>query len=93
MNVEDALKAMSCIDQQHDGTEARAVIVDALHRKLLEAPETFWDAFFEVWDTLRPNNTRDLAERLLRTGAVHGLTTLGDAASVLKDFYSPQVSD
>jgi hypothetical protein len=83
MTVDDALLAMAAIEQQHDGTDARAVIVEALHRKLLEAPADFWEFYFETLSAIDPSPYRLLAERLLRSGAVHGLTTIADLPAIL----------
>ena len=83
MTVDDALKAMGAIDGQHDGTADRAAIVETLHRKLLEDPEEFWDAYFTNLDATRPNPYRDQAVRLLCSGAVNDETTFGDIPAVL----------
>jgi len=76
MTVDDALLAMARADELHDGTEASAVIVEALHQKLIESPDDFWDAFFGVLNDLRPDPLRAVAERLLRSGAVTDDTTI-----------------
>lgn len=83
MTVDDALIAMARTDELDDGTDARAVIVEALHRKLLEDPENFWDAFFEALNELRPDPVREVAERLLRSGAVTEDTTIADIPVIL----------
>jgi hypothetical protein len=87
MTVDDALLAMARADELHDGTAARAVIVEALHHKLLEDPENFWEAFFEALNELRPDPMRELAERLLRSGAVHELTRISDIPAIVADEY------
>ncbi len=89
MKVEDALIAMRCIDEQNDGSEARAAIVATLHQKLMEDPENFWDTFFETLNALQDDPFRELAEQMLRSGAVHGLTTIADARNMLADYYAP----
>ena len=83
MTVDDALKAMATIDGEYDGTEARAVIVEALHWHLLESPEDFWEFYFETMNAAYLNPYRLLAERLLRSGAVTEETTFGDIPALL----------
>lgn len=84
MTISDALLAMARTDELRDGTEARAIIVAALHRRLLEDPNSFWDAYFEMLSALDPSPFRVLAEKLLRGGAVHGMTTIADLPAILE---------
>jgi hypothetical protein len=81
MTVDDALKAMSAIESQRDGSEAKTVIVQALNRKLLEDPENFWGFYLETLNAAHLNPYSALAERLLRGGAVSEATTIGEIAS------------
>lgn len=83
MTVDDALRAMATIDGQNDGSEARMVLVEALHRKLLENPETFWEFFWESVIAATPNHVREQAERLLRSGVVTEETTFDDIPAIL----------
>ncbi len=89
MEVTDSLLAMARTEELLDGTEARAVIVESLYRTLQESPEDFWDAFFDALNSFRDDPTRELAERLIRTGAVNGLTTIADLKDILADHYAP----
>jgi hypothetical protein len=79
MTPEDALIAMDRIE------ELRDAIAEGLHRTLIEDPDGFWDAFFETLNSFRNDPTRELAERLIRSGAVHGLTRIGDIPAILVD--------
>lgn len=83
MTIEDAVKAMGVIEAQNNGTEARATLVEALNQKLLENPEVFWDFYFETLDAAGPNMYRELAERLLRSGAVDERTTLTELPAIV----------
>jgi hypothetical protein len=83
MTVDDALKALATIEGQRDGTEARAIIVAALTEQLLKNPEEFWDVYIDTMSALDPSPFRALAERLLRSGAVHGMTTIADLPAIL----------
>lgn len=78
MTVDDALKAMSAIESQRDGSQAMTVIVQALNRKLLEDPENFWEFYFKTLNAADLNPYQALAERLLRSGAVNEETTIGE---------------
>jgi hypothetical protein len=83
MTIDDALRAMAVIDGQNDGSQARAALVEALHRKLIEAPENFWEEFFAMLDAAQPSPTRQIAEHLLRSGAVTTEMTFGDVPAIL----------
>jgi hypothetical protein len=89
MTVDDALKAMARAEELLDGSEARSRVVESLCCILLESPEDFWDAFFDALNSFRDDPTRELAERLIRTGAVHGLTTIADLKDILAEHYAP----
>jgi hypothetical protein len=73
---------MAAIDGQHDGTAARMVLVEALHRHLLEDPENFWDFWFETLNA-QHNHYREIAERLLRSGVVNDDTTFADIPAIV----------
>jgi hypothetical protein len=88
MTIDDALVAMARSEELLDGTEARAVIVESLYRTLLESPEDFWESFFDALNSFRDDPTRELAERLVRSGAVHGLTNLADLKDILAEHYA-----
>ena len=83
MTVDDALKAMAVLDGQQDGTEARALIVKALTKQLLQDPERFWDFYFETLNTANPSPYKRLAEELLKGGAVDETTTFGEAFALV----------
>lgn len=83
MTIDDALKVMSSIDGQNDGSETRMAIAEALHHKLLEDPETFWELFWESVSRAAPNHIREQAERLIRSGAVTEETTFSDIPAIL----------
>lgn len=83
MTIDDALKAMAAIDGQHDGSEARAAVVESLYHKLLESPEEFWEFYFDTLSAAEPNPYRELAERLLQSGLVDEETTFGDMPAIL----------
>lgn len=86
MEVEDALKAMGYADELRDGSEGRAVIVDGLHRVLIENPLVFWDTFNAVTKALRGDDPLyELAEKLIREGK----TSFADARAAL-DEYAPR---
>ena len=84
MTIEDAVKAMGVIEAQNNGTEARAVLVEKLNQRLIENPESFWDYYLAVLDAAGPNSYRDLAERLLRSGAVDERTTLTELPASMR---------
>jgi hypothetical protein len=83
MTVDDALKAMSAIESQRDGSQAKTVIVQALNRKLLEDPENFWGFYLETLNAAHLNPYSALAERLLRSGTVSEATTIGEISKIL----------
>jgi hypothetical protein len=83
MTIDDVLRTMAVIDGQNDGSQARAVLVEALHLKLLEDPENFWEFYFDTLNAAHPSPYRILAERLLRSGAVNEETTIGDIPAIL----------
>ena len=83
MTVEDALKAMTAIDGQNDGSDARMALAEALYLKLLEDPENFWEFFWESVNARQPSHARELSERLLRSGAVTEATTFDDIPAIL----------
>ena len=62
MTINDALLAMARIDGLHDGTPERTMVAEALHRKLIEYPETFWDEFFAVVNPPREEALNQLGQ-------------------------------
>lgn len=83
MTVDDALKAMAAIDGQNDGSNMRKALVEILYRKLLDDPENFWETYFEAMSETRPNDYREQAKRLLRSGVVTEDTTFGDIPTII----------
>jgi hypothetical protein len=71
MSIDDALKALATIEGQR-----------ALTEQLLKNPEEFWDVYIDTMSALDPSPFRALAERLLRSGAVHGMTTIADLPAI-----------
>ncbi|MBW4039205.1 MAG: hypothetical protein HIU91_10085 [Acidobacteria bacterium] len=88
MEVTDSLLAMARTEELLDGTEARALVVEKLYRQLFDDPESFWEEFFAALNSFRDDPTRELAARLVRTGAVNGLTTIADLREILTEHYA-----
>ncbi len=88
MTTDDALLAMARTEELLDGTEARALVVEKLYRQLFDDPESFWEEFFAALNSFRDDPTKELAERLLRSGAVNGLTSIADLRSILDEHYA-----
>jgi hypothetical protein len=84
MTPEIALDIMAFLDRHHNGTEERTRAITEMHRELIERPETFYEYLMEHLGDLHDDPTRHLAERLLRSGAVHGLTSIADIPSILE---------
>lgn len=83
MTTDEAVKLMATIDALYDGTEERMALVKKLHSTLIEAPDTFLETFYEALNGENGNHYRDLAERLLRSGAVTEETTFGDIDAIM----------
>jgi hypothetical protein len=88
MTPDDYLLWCAQIDELNDGSQQRAAIVVRLHQKLIDAPDDDFPTFyFETLASLRDDPMRELAERLLRSGAVHGLTRISDIPAIVADEY------
>lgn len=84
MDVTDALKAMTVIEGRYDGTEASAELVKALYEKLLCDPENFWEEFLTMVSNTLPNEVRDLAEKMIRSGEIEEHSTIADVKAALE---------
>jgi hypothetical protein len=82
MTTEDALKAMSAVENLFDGSEQSAEAVAQLAIELVERPETFWEMFFDSVNEDDP--TRREAKRLIEFGIVDGSTTFAELHDVLR---------
>jgi hypothetical protein len=81
MTIEDALKAMACIEGLYDGTQKGAEMIGRLVVELIERPDTFWEVYFETVSADNP--TRKQAETLMRGGKITPATTFGQALHIL----------
>jgi hypothetical protein len=83
MDVSDALKAMSCIDELFDGSPSSRDRAIRLTNELLERPEQFWDTYFDAASANDP--IRIEAEALIRSGIVTDRTTFAELPAILAE--------
>jgi len=88
MTTEQKLAALDRANELRDGTKTRDEIVDKLLRTLIERPDEFWNEFFSFTATLEPSYRQ--AERLITSGAVHGLTRISDLPDVVQADFEEQ---
>lgn len=55
--------------------------------------QNFWQRYLELLEELKPSPERQLAERLILKGAVHGLTRISDIPSIVEDEYQSNERD
>lgn len=84
MTTEDALITMDRIDDLDNGTVSRYELVNRLYEKLLTDPEELWQTFLESLEAEKPNAYREMAERLLKSGAVNEHTTIADIVPLME---------
>jgi hypothetical protein len=83
MTEHETSQAMGVIEKQNDGSEARALIVEALKEKLIKDPDSFWNYYIDVMNESAGDPFGALAEQLLRTGKVTDNTTYGELYKIL----------
>lgn len=81
MEVEEALKWMTVIEESFDGSQSSRDRVIRLINELLERPEEFVDTYFDAIGADDPVRRR--AEALIRSGIVTSATTFAELPAIL----------